>query len=102
MGSDHPNRYALILAGGDGARLRAPTDRMPGAPPKQFCALIGSEPLFIQTRRRVQLLVPLERTCAVVTRSHHRFYRPLSRMTHRGLSWFSPRIVGRPPRFCMG
>jgi len=50
---------------------------MPGRPPKQFCALLSSEPLLIETRRRVQLLISPEHTLAVVTQSHQRFYHPL-------------------------
>ncbi|HLK80759.1 MAG TPA: sugar phosphate nucleotidyltransferase [Xanthobacteraceae bacterium] len=69
---------ALILAGGDGTRLRAVTDKMAGGPrPKQFCALLGPDPLLTQTRRRVEHLIPKERTLIVVTQAHQRFYGPL-------------------------
>jgi mannose-1-phosphate guanylyltransferase len=44
---------AIILAGGDGVRLRPLTRRLAGDDrPKQFCALLGGETLLEQTRRR--------------------------------------------------
>jgi mannose-1-phosphate guanylyltransferase len=42
--------------------------------PKQFCPILGRETLLEQTRRRVALAVPRDRTVLVVTRSHERFY----------------------------
>ncbi len=78
MENGDSDRCAIILAGGDGTRLRVLTDKMPGGPrPKQFCALLGPETMFTQTRRRVAQLIPDERTLTIVTRSHDRFYTPL-------------------------
>jgi len=71
-------RCAIILAGGDGTRLGALTDKMPGGPrPKQFCPLLGSEPLLTQTRRRIAYLIPPRRTLVVVTQAHESFYAPM-------------------------
>jgi mannose-1-phosphate guanylyltransferase len=68
-------RWAVILAGGDGVRLRPLTRAINGDDrPKQFCPVIGSETLLAQTRRRAALLVPGERTVAVVTALHERYY----------------------------
>lgn len=70
--------WALILAGGDGVRLRALTRHLVGDErPKQFCALLGQRTLLDQTRDRVRLAVPTERTLLVLSRSHARFYDPL-------------------------
>src|SRR5262245_51990054 len=50
--------WALILAGGDGVRLRPLTRHVAGDDrPKQFCALIGRDTLWEQTRRRAHLCV---------------------------------------------
>jgi mannose-1-phosphate guanylyltransferase len=75
---DGSQRCAVILAGGEGLRLRPLTRRLVGDErPKQFCALVGPETLLEQTRRRVALAVPPERTTVVVTEAHQRFYTPL-------------------------
>ena len=70
--------WAVILAGGDGVRLRAMTRALAGDDrPKQFCALVGSEALLTETRRRAALAAPPHRSLIVVNRGHERFYTPL-------------------------
>ncbi len=70
--------WGVILAGGDGVRLRSMTRRIAGDDrPKQFCPLVTEETLLAQTRRRVALAVPAHRTLVVVNRAHERFYTPL-------------------------
>lgn len=67
--------WAIILAGGDGVRLRELTRRIAGDErPKQFCRLVGEETLLAQTRRRAAIEVSPHRTLFSVTRSHERFY----------------------------
>ncbi len=66
----------LILAGGDGVRLRPITHALSGDDrPKQFCALVGGEPLLVQTLRRAAMLVPRERVVLVLRRDHEPFYK---------------------------
>lgn len=68
---------AIILAGGDGTRLRPLTRKLAGDDrPKQFCRLLGAETPLEQARRRARMLVEPERLLTVVTRAHERFYRP--------------------------
>jgi len=63
--------WAVVLAGGQGMRLRALTRHVYGDErPKQFAVLTGSESLLHQTIDRVSLLVPRERT-VVVTMAEH-------------------------------
>ena len=72
------NRFAIILAGGDGRRLSEVTRRITGdTTPKQFCPLIGSTSLVEQTCLRVSLAIDEDRILAVVTRAHERHYRDL-------------------------
>ena len=70
-------RWSLILAGGEGARLRPLTRRIAGDErPKQFCHVLGDETLLNQTRRRSALLIPPDRTLVMLTRAHEPFYAP--------------------------
>jgi mannose-1-phosphate guanylyltransferase len=84
-------RCAIILAGGDGTRLRDLTRRIAGDDrPKQFCSLLGEETLLDETRRRVAHGVSAPRTFFSVTSAHERFYASL-------LADVSPRqIVAQP------
>ena len=71
-------RWGLILAGGEGLRLRSLTRVIAGDErPKQFCRVLGRETLLEQTRRRAARAIPPGRTLVVLTRAHERFYRPL-------------------------
>jgi mannose-1-phosphate guanylyltransferase len=80
-------RAAIILAGGEGSRLRSLTRRIAGKEiPKQFCPIFGAETLLEQTLRRVALKIDPNLTSIVLNRSHERFYAPiLAGMTPRGL-----------------
>lgn len=69
------SRWAVILAGGEGARLRPFTRVITGDErPKQFCALLGKETLLQQTVGRVARAVLPGRTKLVLTRSHEQFF----------------------------
>jgi mannose-1-phosphate guanylyltransferase len=70
-------RYAVILAGGDGSRLRSLTRSISGDDrPKQFCPILGSQSLLDATRDRVRLSVPIENTFFSLTAKHEKFYQP--------------------------
>jgi len=70
--------WALVLAGGEGRRLRRLTRRITGDErPKQFCRVLDHDTLLEQTLRRSALLVPRECTLVVVVDAHERFYAPL-------------------------
>jgi mannose-1-phosphate guanylyltransferase len=72
------DRWGVILAGGDGVRLRPLTRIIAGDDrPKQFCPILGQETLLSQTVRRVGLAISAGRTLVVVTRAHERYYSPL-------------------------
>ena len=73
-------RWALLLAGGDGLRLRSMTRDLAGDDrPKQFCQIMGQGTLLEQTWRRALLTVPGSQIISVVTKRHERFYAPLLR-----------------------
>lgn len=69
--------WAVLLAGGDGVRLRDLTVRIVGDHrPKQFCPIIGAESLLRQTRARLDPLFSADRQVFVVSCAHERYYRP--------------------------
>ena len=73
--SSVPHLWAVLLAGGDGVRLRDLTRRIAGdATPKQFCRIVGGESLFRQTRTRVAPLCLSDRQIFVLSRAHERYY----------------------------
>jgi mannose-1-phosphate guanylyltransferase len=75
MHQPQDDRWALILAGGDGIRLRPLTRVVAGDErPKQFSPLFGTETLLDQTRHRISSVVPPERISVVATRKHERFF----------------------------
>jgi mannose-1-phosphate guanylyltransferase len=90
--------WALILAGGDGTRLRALTRQVAGMPcPKQFCPLLDGETLLDRTRRRVDLLARGDCQVVVVTRAHAPYYRSLVADLAPGRLVVQPRNRGTAP-----
>ncbi|HEX3179337.1 MAG TPA: sugar phosphate nucleotidyltransferase [Methylomirabilota bacterium] len=72
--------WALLLAGGEGRRLRSLTRQIAGDPrPKQFCPIYDGETLLDRTRRRADLLTRLDHQVVVVTRAHEAYYAGLVR-----------------------
>ena len=67
--------WAVLLAGGDGVRLRKLTERIVGDHrPKQFCPIIGAKSLLSQTRGRLDPLFSGDRQVFVVSYAHERYY----------------------------
>jgi mannose-1-phosphate guanylyltransferase len=68
--------WAIVLAGGEGSRLRRLTTTQSGVTvPKQFCSLSGGPSLLRQTLERAAALVPRERIVVVVSAAHRAFWR---------------------------
>ena len=66
-----PDRVALLLAGGDGMRLRELTRQIAGTPiPKQYCRLLHGSSLLEASISRVRLLFPHECINVVVNEGH--------------------------------
>lgn len=67
MSSSGGSCWALILAGGSGARLRSLTTTSAGVSiPKQFCSLRGGPSLLHEALQRALIVAPNERICVVV------------------------------------
>jgi mannose-1-phosphate guanylyltransferase len=70
--------WALVLAGGEGTRLRQLTTTHCGTSvPKQFCSLAGGHTLLEEAIARAQGLVPQERICSIVAQQHRQWWSTL-------------------------
>jgi mannose-1-phosphate guanylyltransferase len=74
---DHERLWAIVLAGGEGTRLRGLTHWLYGQErPKQYAALGSTRSLLRQTLDRVRRLVPPRRTVIVTMAGHAQFLEP--------------------------
>ncbi|HLN84977.1 MAG TPA: sugar phosphate nucleotidyltransferase, partial [Candidatus Limnocylindrales bacterium] len=72
------NEWAVILAGGDGTRLKSLTRHIAGDErPKQFCSVLGHRTLLEETQSRAALELAPARTLYVVNRAHENYYTPI-------------------------
>jgi len=72
--SPNPSCWAIVLAGGEGVRLRPLVRQIVGGDrPKQYVRLLGQRSLLRQTLDRVSLVIARERT-VVSTASRHLVY----------------------------
>ena len=109
--------WAVLLAGGDGLRLRELTTTIVGEyRPKQFCPVMGAESLLSQTRGRLDPLFSSDRQVFVVSRAHERYYskeladakeslviaQPLNRGTAVGIIAALVRIIEADPDAVVG
>ena len=75
--------WSIILAGGEGTRLRSLVHRWLGRPkPKQYCAFVGTRSMFQHTLDRATKLTPPDRMVTVVAHSHH--HDALAQLEGRG------------------
>lgn len=96
-------RWGVILAGGDGVRLRPLTRRIAGDDrPKQFCPLLGRETLLDRTRRRAAGLIQADRLLVVLTRAHEPFYAPVLGDAGSQLLAIQPENRGTAPAILYG
>lgn len=98
---NHSERWGILLAGGDGARMRGLTRFISGDDrPKQFCAVVGDETLLQQAGRRASRSIAAHQTVVALMRSHARFYtRDLAGTDFKRL--VQPRNRGTAPPIIM-
>jgi mannose-1-phosphate guanylyltransferase len=73
--SSFGDTWAVVLAGGDGRRLRTLTTTLSGvAVPKQYCSLWGGPSLLEEALVRAASITSLERICTVVGAEHRRWW----------------------------
>ena len=87
FGLSGSQRLAVILAGGEGSRLKSLTRAIAGDErPKQFCPILNDKTLLDETRARVALSVTASNTFFSLTRKHEAFYeRPLWNVPEKNL-----------------
>ena len=69
------NTWAIVLAGGEGSRLRSVTTTALGvAIPKQFCSLHGGDSLLHDALKRAESIASPDHICAVVSQQHRRWW----------------------------
>jgi len=104
--------WAVVLAGGDGVRLRSLSKFISGDDrPKQFCPILGDKSLLSQTRSRISGMIKENKTLFVVTKSHEPYYKdelrdvppgqmivqPANKGTAAAIALSLLRIVSRDP-----
>ena len=77
------NTWALVLAAGEGSRLRALTTHRGVAVPKQFCSLVGGPSLLEEAILRAEAIVPRQRVCTVVAEQHRVWWEEALRFMPR-------------------
>ncbi len=98
--TSHGNRWGVILAGGDGERLRHLTNVICGDDrPKQFCPLFGGRTLLGQTLQRSKQSIPREHLLVSLSGHHSKWYsreadlRPSQRVVQPENRGTAPAIV---------
>lgn len=72
-------RWAIVLSGGEGTRLRDFTlSRFGEARPKQYCAFLGERTMLDHTLARAEAIVGRRRIVTVLGRGHQRYVEPSS------------------------
>jgi mannose-1-phosphate guanylyltransferase len=69
------SNWALVLAAGEGSRLRALTTTNGVAVPKQFCSLQGGPSLLQEALHRAEAVAPRTRICTIVAEQHRRWWQ---------------------------
>ena len=92
------DRWAVILAGGDGSRLLPLTRKITGYErPKQFCSFLGTGTLLDETRGRVELGFPPIKTIFSLTEKHECYYNDLLRDVPPQNLIVQPKNIGTAP-----
>ncbi|CAN5512169.1 mannose-1-phosphate guanylyltransferase [soil metagenome] len=80
--------YAVILAGGEGSRLKSLTRAIAGDErPKQFCSILHNKTLLDVTRHRVALKIAPQNTFFSLTAKHEKYFKiPLADVSRNQLT----------------
>src|SRR6266545_7008893 len=99
----YKHEWGVILAGGDGTRLKPLTRKITGDErPKQFCSVLGHATLLEETQRRAALELAEERTLCIVNQAHEPFYAPILANKRPANLVVQPRNAGTAPAILYG
>ena len=72
MPASNASLWGIVLAGGEGERLKGfVRERFGTEVPKQFCVFFGKRTMLERTIRRARLLIPSKRLVVIGTAHHH-------------------------------
>ena len=91
-------RHAVILAGGEGSRLRSLTRFIEGDDrPKQFSRILNGRTLLDVTKARTSLLIDPANTHYSLTARHEEYFRPILEGVAEGSLHIQPANKGTAP-----
>ncbi len=74
--SVNQNLWGIVLAGGEGTRLKNLVEKIYGYHrPKQYCTITGSQSLIKHTIKRASMIIPHQRILTVVNSHHARYVK---------------------------
>jgi len=95
--------WALVLAAGDGLRLRSLTATGEGTHvPKQYCSFCSDRSLLAETLARAERVVPRERVVVVVAEQHRALWEPELAGLPAGHVAVQPRNLGTANGLLLG
>ena len=92
------SHWGIVLAGGDGTRLKSLTRLMSGDErPKQFCRVIDNMTLLDRTIKRMSISIPGENMLISLTRTHEAYYDYLDKIIPWQQMVVQPANLGTAP-----
>lgn len=96
VGNGIPTRCGVVLAAGEGSRLRSFVENLRGdALPKQYVNFIGRRSMLEHTLCRAEKMIPAERLFTVVSQSHLRHPEVARQLSSRPMACIVQQPVNR-------
>lgn len=87
-----PGLWGIVLAGGEGERLRGLSEKLAGYPcPKQYCSILGEHSMIQHTLARAESLIPPQQILVVAGKGHQKEIEEQLPHRPRGTILFQPR-----------
>lgn len=94
VSTQYDHLWALVLAAGEGSRLKTLTTGDDGIPvPKQYCSLDGGPSLLENALRRAERVTRDDRVCTIVATQHRRWWT-------KSLECYTPDHIVVQPKNC--